>query len=489
MVKPVFDAEQPGCQRLAQPIAEVAEEVVFFLRLLMDGIGVATGLADPVGELIEDAVDVPAGPFEVILEGVGGQPDAEGLVLATFGAGEHRAAGRKFGDFITVCMELLGLPGDATEECVGEPGPELADREPADLGRVHLLDLAAERVGDELGTQADADDREPGLVGGFDERAFLVDPGVFVGLIDIHRPAHGDDAVHIIQVGGDGVAGVEPDGPQAVAVVTQDLSQACGGFHRVVLKDDDRHIGLLGLVVGGGILADRDRWGGGFSRGLDRTADNYPMPTPHALILHSGGPRSLVATALMIENDEKTRLSLLYINDGRDNAPHRLDYTHRQAEHFAVTRVQQLDMPHLYGHGQGKNPDGAPMGPLVVPQVLLASLASARLHQAGHVIWPASFNADIKAIAKATEQVILADQSGDADLGDTPRIDTPLLELSDHQLIELGEELQVPWAFSWSCVGSAELPCRACPGCRRRKAAFQTAGVIDPIEKPAGVMV
>jgi 7-cyano-7-deazaguanine synthase len=218
-------------------------------------------------------------------------------------------------------------------------------------------------------------------------------------------------------------------------------------------------------------------------------ADNTHMPNPHALILHSGGLRSLVATALAIENDDKTRLSLLSINDGRDNTPHRQDYTHRQAEHFAITRVHQIDLPHLYGHGHGKGPDDQPMGALVSPQILLAALGCARFQQAGQVIWPASFDADVKAMARATEQTMLADQSGDYDLGDSPRIDTPLLELSDRQVVELGEELGVPWHLSWSCLGSADITCRACPGCRRRKAAFTKAGIIDPVDNPinAGV--
>lgn len=209
------------------------------------------------------------------------------------------------------------------------------------------------------------------------------------------------------------------------------------------------------------------------------------MSTPHALILHSGGLRSLVATAMAIDNDDKTRLSLLYINDGRDNSHDRNEYVRRQAEYFNILRIYQIDLTHLYGHGHGKGPDGAPMGPLVAPQILLAALAGARLYQAHRVIWPASFNADVKAVAKATEQTILADQFGDFDIGDAPRIDTPLLELTDRQVIELGAELKVPWALSWSCFGSAELPCRVCPGCRRRKAAFQAAGVVDPVERPA----
>jgi len=213
------------------------------------------------------------------------------------------------------------------------------------------------------------------------------------------------------------------------------------------------------------------------------------MPLPHALILHSGGLRSLVATALSIENDDKTRLSLLFINDGRENAQHRQEYAHRQAEHFAITRVHTIDLPHLYCHGQGKGPDGEPMGPLVAPQILLAALSSARLVQAGRVNWPASYNGDVKSVARATEQTMLADQTGEYDLGEVPRIDAPLLELTDRQVVELGEEMGVPWNKAWSCLGSADIPCRACPGCRRRKSAFTLAGVVDPVEKPAGAML
>ncbi len=209
------------------------------------------------------------------------------------------------------------------------------------------------------------------------------------------------------------------------------------------------------------------------------------MPTPHALILHSGGLRSLVATALTVVNDDKTRLSLLHILDGRDNAQNRLEHAHHQAEHFNIPRVIQLEMTHLFGHGMGKGPGGEPLGPLVAPQMLLAALASARLYQAERVIWPVSFGGDVNAIAQATEQVVLADQSGDSDLGEAPRLDTPLLELNDRQVIELGAELDVPWALAWSCLGSASMPCRACPGCRRRKAAFQAAGIVDPVENPA----
>ncbi len=209
------------------------------------------------------------------------------------------------------------------------------------------------------------------------------------------------------------------------------------------------------------------------------------MSSPHALILHSGGLRSLVATALTLENDDKARLTLLHLNDGRDNTYNRLDHVHRQAEHFAITRVNEMDLAHLYGHGHGKGPEGEPMGAFVVPQLLLAALSHARFQQAQQVIWPVSFDGNVKAMAQATEQAILADQFGDFEQGGAPHIVTPLLELTDRQVIELGAELDVPWEQSWSCLGQADIPCRACPGCRRRKAAFQASGMVDPIERKA----
>lgn len=211
------------------------------------------------------------------------------------------------------------------------------------------------------------------------------------------------------------------------------------------------------------------------------------MAKPLAIILHSGGLRSLVATALTIENDDSARLTFLHINDGRDNAHVRLDHTHRQAEHFSITHVHQLDLSHLYGHGKGKGkgPDGALTGSLVAPQTLLAALSQARFLQADQVIWPKSCGGEVKAIAQATEQAMLADQLGDIEQGGAPRILTPLLELTDRQVVELGAELEVPWHLSWSCQGSADIPCRMCPGCKRRKAAFASACIVDPVDRPA----
>lgn len=201
------------------------------------------------------------------------------------------------------------------------------------------------------------------------------------------------------------------------------------------------------------------------------------------MILTGGGLRSLVATALAAEEVRKQQLVLLHVVDGRENAPIRLDYVHRQAQTFEIRRVTELDLPHLFGHGYGKQPDGRPIGPLALPQMLLAAMAQARLQQIERIVWPKCCNAEPRAVATATEQALLCSHLGDLEAKAMPRIQTPLLELTDQQVIELGEQLGVPWRASWSCLLDGAIPCRTCAGCRQRKAAFEAAGVVDPMEK------
>ncbi|HEX7009683.1 MAG TPA: 7-cyano-7-deazaguanine synthase [Phycisphaeraceae bacterium] len=210
------------------------------------------------------------------------------------------------------------------------------------------------------------------------------------------------------------------------------------------------------------------------------------MAGSHLLILNSGGLRSLVATALTLSQVDRRRVTFLHVVDGRANAPVRLDHLHRQAEHFQIDRVLEVDMPHLYAHGQGRTAEGGAAGPLVGPQLLLTAMAQAHLHHAGRVIWPISCNSEVRAVAQATERMMLCNQLAETEFspGPCPYVEAPLLELNDQQVIELGAQMGVPWGLSWSCAGAGESICRTCPACRRRNTAFTKAGLADPLESP-----
>ncbi len=207
------------------------------------------------------------------------------------------------------------------------------------------------------------------------------------------------------------------------------------------------------------------------------------MPVRHVVIMSSGGLKSLVATALTASSGEKLRITLFHVLDGRENTATRLEYVRRQAEFLSIYHVNEIKMPHVFGHGFGKSPTGEPVGMLASAQMILAALAHARFSQAEKVIWPAAFDGDPKSIAKATEQVLLCEHLAHIENSTIPALTSPLIEMTDQQIIELGGQLQVPWRLAWSCTNQTKSPCRTCPACRRRKNAFEKAGVLDPVEK------
>ena len=61
-----------------------------------------------------------------------------------------------------------------------------------------------------------------------------------------------------------------------------------------------------------------------------------------------------------------------------------------------------------------------------------------------------------------------------------PALEAPLLDLTDRQVMELGMQLDVPWALAWSCDLEGPAPCRVCAGCRRRQEHFAAVRLRDP---------
>jgi len=207
---------------------------------------------------------------------------------------------------------------------------------------------------------------------------------------------------------------------------------------------------------------------------------------PTTLILSAGGLRSLVATASVLSTEHRPDVILLYLHDGRISAKSRLAYVHRQAHHFSITNVIGLHLPHLNPTAKPDRDHDLPKQPVLVgPQVLLTGVAQAIQHGATRLIWPAQSNADFPIAGRLAEQIILIEHLAQLQQPDHPRVQTPLLELSDQQLIELGGQMGVPWELAWSCSLKGPDPCRVCADCRRRHEAFNGAGIIDPIDQVA----
>lgn len=213
-------------------------------------------------------------------------------------------------------------------------------------------------------------------------------------------------------------------------------------------------------------------------------------------MLHSGGLRSLVATAMLLNRPEPARLTLLHVHDGRDAGAQRLEHLRQQADHYALTTLHEIGLPMLYRRASAHRPDGRPWARLATPQLLLAAYAHALELDAAELHWPIAVDGRPEATARAQEFAILTQQLADADVepGEVQAVGTPgaglvmpLLGYTDVQVVELGAGLGVPWESTWSCVMNNERQCGSCPACRRRSAAFRAAGVVDPAFAPAGV--
>ena len=218
----------------------------------------------------------------------------------------------------------------------------------------------------------------------------------------------------------------------------------------------------------------------------------------HVMILHGGGLRSLVATALVLNRAEPTRVSLLHIDDGRPTAAQRIEHTRRQADHYGLRRLDELDRSYLYDAPTAQQPDGLPRATLARPQLLLTALGHAIDAGAKELLWPIAVDGDAHATAVAQEHQLVCGQLAESDPTVTPgagfpgtgapgmtELTVPLLGYGDAAVIELGAGLGVPWELAWSCVMNGAVQCGSCPACRRRRDAFRAAGVVDPVFAPA----
>ncbi|TAE61958.1 MAG: 7-cyano-7-deazaguanine synthase QueC [Nostocales cyanobacterium] len=61
------------------------------------------------------------------------------------------------------------------------------------------------------------------------------------------------------------------------------------------------------------------------------------------------------------------------------------------------------------------------------------------------------------------------------------QIVAPLIDLKKTEIIQLGNQLGVPWELTWSCYAGGEQACGVCDSCRLRLAAFVELGMEDPV--------
>ena len=63
-------------------------------------------------------------------------------------------------------------------------------------------------------------------------------------------------------------------------------------------------------------------------------------------------------------------------------------------------------------------------------------------------------------------------------------IETPIIQMSKSEIVEMGVRLGAPLEHTWSCYEGYEIPCGHCDSCRLRARGFLEAGISDPLLDP-----
>jgi len=204
------------------------------------------------------------------------------------------------------------------------------------------------------------------------------------------------------------------------------------------------------------------------------------------IVLTSGGLRSLVATAVVLSWPEPATVSLLHVVEPEAAGDRALQHAKQQAGYFGNRTLEVIEQPvvSIGAGGRAQSEQSIEMT-LHTSRLLMLALARAAVNSATTMIWPASFNGDVSAIARASEQALLARHLASTELASPALIELPLVEFDDRQIVELGAALDVPWELARSCELDGDDACGQCPRCRRRRAAFEAACIDDPLLEPA----
>jgi hypothetical protein len=206
-------------------------------------------------------------------------------------------------------------------------------------------------------------------------------------------------------------------------------------------------------------------------------ADNQSMPAVHTMLAGFGDIASLINLAREAVGEDPAGLQLLSLNDNSTLGKQRHRFSRDQAEHYELKRV--LDKQAEY-YKLPSDPRPENLAESNISHTLLDCLLAARKHEAVRVVMPYHCGNQVEEIERITELALLAQQIAQVEYGSKARVETPLLELTDAELIELGLQMEVPFDRSWSCQRGAALPCGQCKGCEARRLAFEAVGLADP---------
>ncbi len=196
------------------------------------------------------------------------------------------------------------------------------------------------------------------------------------------------------------------------------------------------------------------------------------------LVIHDGGPASLVACLICPDPALATAWFSPLASPAQAS---RLNSAQRQVDLLGLDSL--VTAPRSDAAASGRKP------PLAVSRMLLQAAAEGVARGCSRVVWPVHAGADLDSAADAADlelqltRAIAIDAPGPTT---PPRFDTPLLDLTDSQLAELGRDLDAPFESAWWCQRDGSAPCGGCAECTRWRTALARLGAPRTVAAPLG---
>jgi len=187
-----------------------------------------------------------------------------------------------------------------------------------------------------------------------------------------------------------------------------------------------------------------------------------------AMVIDDGGVASLVVCCLA---NDPTRVTPYAAPPSGASAPNRVEAVKRRAD------LLGLGQP-ILREATGDEPAEDPFGEITA--ILLDAGRQAVRLGLNVLIWPVHLGLDLDAMerelarARLVERLVSLDAPGGA-MGESLRLETPLLDLTPEQIGALVKDLDAPIDAAWWCVKDAPAPCGRCGACQRWEAALSSA--------------
>lgn len=198
-------------------------------------------------------------------------------------------------------------------------------------------------------------------------------------------------------------------------------------------------------------------------------------PSHHGatVVLVSGGLESTALLSYWTHWSHASELIPLYVNYGQRNAGKEEDAARAVCLHLELPPPEVLNVGMLAEQFRGMQRGEEYHSRASFRNLLLLSLAASTAAETGAVHVALAVSKDHGEKSSDSSISFLRHAEALLHVLDPPiALLAPLAQLTNEQVVQLGDQVDAPWDLTWSCLNSGSKHCGKCPACLARKEAL-----------------